>query len=51
MWPTELAQWMSPAEITEAAEAGDQPTDGKWPDMDALRAESNASMTQRAFQI
>ena len=48
VWPTELAQWMSP---TESTETGDPPTDGDRPDMDAIRAEANASMTQRAVQI
>ena len=47
VWPTELAQWMSP---TESTETSDQPA-GDWPDMDAIRAEANADMTQRAVQI
>ncbi len=48
VWPTELAQWMSPTETTES---GDQPANGDWPDMDAIRAEANANMTQRTAQI
>ena len=48
VWPTELAQWMSPPETTETS---DPPTDGDWSDMDAIRAEANANMTQRAVQI
>ncbi len=51
VWPTELAQWMSPAESTETAETSEQPADSDWPDMDAIRAEANANMTQRAVQI
>ena len=47
VWPTALAQWMSPTETTETS---DQPA-GDWPDMDAIRAEANANMTQRAAQI
>lgn len=47
VWPTELAQWMSTTEITESVE---QP-DGDWPDLDAIRAEANANMAQRAAQI
>jgi len=48
VWSTELAQWMSPAETTAN---GNESADGDWPDMDAIRAESNANMTQRAVQI
>jgi predicted transcriptional regulator len=50
VWPTELAQWMSPTETTET---GDQPTTGAWPNVDAIRAireEANANMAQRAVQ-
>ena len=42
VWPTDLAQWMRPTEIIET---------GDWPDMDAIRAEANANMAQRAAQI
>ncbi len=48
VWPAELAQWMS---TTETTETSDQPTNGDWPDIDAIRAEANANMTQRAVQI
>ena len=51
VWPTELAQWMSPTETTETSE---QPANGEWPDIDAIRAireEANSNMTQRAAQI
>ena len=48
VWPAELAQWMSQ---TESIENPEQSTDGEWPDLNAIRAEANANMAQRAVQI
>jgi predicted transcriptional regulator len=47
-WPTELAQWMSPTVTTETS---NQPATSDWPNMDAIRAEANANLAQRAVQI
>jgi predicted transcriptional regulator len=47
-WPTELAQWMSPTETTETS---NQPATSDWPNRDAIRAEANANLAQRAVQI
>jgi predicted transcriptional regulator len=48
VWPTELAQWMNPAGISGTS---DQPANDLWPDIDAIRAEANTNITQRAIQI
>ena len=47
VWPAELAQWMSAPEVVESG-AGLAPEG--WPDIDAIRAEANANMAQRASQ-